>query len=224
VDAASIVTRMEQVQTEARDSVRPYAVTREYKLVKDGGEAESQVVAEVRFVPPHQKDYEIQSSAGNGQGPKVVKKVLDHEAEMSERWNETAITRENYDFALVGQEAVNGRNCYVLQLTPKRESKELLNGRAWVDAASFRLRRLNGTPSKSPSWWIKRLQITIEYGNVDGMWLQRSTSARAEVRLIGSRTLVGRDVSYKMGAVVASTEKSRTQRYSQPSALAASFN
>ena len=205
-----IVGRLEQVQTEARNNVRPYSVTREYRLLKDD-KNESQVTAEVNFVPPHRKGYQIQNTVGSNQGSKVVKKILDHESEMTERWTETAITRDNYDFVMLRQEPLRGRNCYVLQLTPKRESKELIEGIAWIDAGSFRIMKVSGTPSKSPSWWIKRLLVTVEYGDVEGMWLQRTTVAQAEVRVIGRRTLLSRDLSYRTGDVVAANSSRRTR-------------
>ena len=221
VDADNVVSQLEQVQTEARNTVRPYSVTREYKLIKDD-KAESQVTAEVNFVPPHRKDYQIQTSSGSNQGSKVVKKILDHESQMTQRWTETAITRDNYDFAVLRQDSLRGRNCYVLQLTPKRESKELISGLAWVDAETFRITKVSGTPSKSPSWWIKRLVITLEYGDVEGMWLQRSTTAQAEVRVIGRRTLTSRDLSYRTGDVVAANSASRRTR--PATALASGVN
>jgi len=220
-DLDNVVSQLEQVQTDARNAVRPYSVTREYRLIKDN-KSESQVTAEVHFVPPHRKDYQIQTTAGSNQGSKVVKKILDHESEMTERWTETAITSDNYDFAMARQESLRGRNCYVLQLTPKRESKELIAGLAWVDASTFRILKVSGTPSKSPSWWIKRLVITIEYGDVEGMWLQRSTVAQAEVRVIGRRTLTSRDLSYRTGDVVAATSAPRRNR--PATALATSVN
>jgi outer membrane lipoprotein-sorting protein len=198
-----VAAHIEQVQSQNRNNVRPYSVVREYKLLKDGGQQESQVTAEVSFVPPHSKDYQIQNTSGSNQGPKVVKKVLEHESEMTEHWNETAITRDNYEFALAGHDTLRGRNCLVVQLTPKRESKELIEGQAWVDEQNFRILKISGTPSKSPSWWIKRLQITIEYGEVNGMWLQRTSNAQADVRIVGQRTLLSRDVSYRTAEVVA---------------------
>jgi hypothetical protein len=221
VDTDSVVSRLEQVQAEARNTIRPYSVTREYKLIKDN-KAESQVTAEVNFVPPHRKDYQIRASTGSNQGSKVVKKILDHESEMTQRWIEIAITRNNYDFSVLRQESLRGRNCHVLQLTPKRESKELISGLAWVDASTFRIMRVSGTPSKSPSWWIKRLVITLEYGDVEGMWLQRSTTAQAEVRVVGRRTLTSRDLSYRTGDVVAANSASRRSR--PATALASTVN
>ena len=47
-------------------------------------------------------------------------------------------------FALLGRETIDGHDCYVLQLSPKREAVELVRGKAWVDASNFELRRIAG--------------------------------------------------------------------------------
>jgi outer membrane lipoprotein-sorting protein len=60
----------------------------------------------------------------------------------------------NYDFALLGRETIDGHDCYVLQLRPKRQTVELINGKAWVDAHDFALRRIAGVTAKSPSLWL----------------------------------------------------------------------
>jgi hypothetical protein len=91
-----------------------------------------------------------------------------------------------------------------------------------VDATSYRILKISGSPSKSPSWWIKRVVITLEYGEVDGMWLQRSTTAQAEVRIVGRRTLTSRDLSYRTGDVIAAN--SGTRRSRPATTLASSIN
>ena len=83
------------------------------------------------------KDYSIVKSEGSDRGKSIVRKVLDHESEMANHSDEHAVTARNYDFALLGRELVNGRDCYVLQLSPRRQAVELIRGKAWVDANSF---------------------------------------------------------------------------------------
>ena len=89
----------------------------------------------------------------------------------------------------------------MLQLTPKRNEPELVNGKAWVDAASFQVRRIEGTPAKSPSWWIHNLHVTINYGAVQGIWTQLATRAVADVRLLGTHILTSREVDLQTATV-----------------------
>jgi len=191
-----IVTRFTQVQVESRAGMRPYAVTRYYELRSDSKpDKPSTVTAEVRVQPPDTKDYTIEQTKGSD-GERVVRKVLEHERELATEWEKTSFTDRNYEFALAGEEILEGHRCYVLELTPRRDSKDLIRGRAWIDAQQFRLRQVVGEPSKSPSWWIKHMELTLRYGEVQGMWLQTAATATADVRVVGRHTFTSRDMSY----------------------------
>lgn len=201
-----IVNQMTQAQAESRDRDLAYSITREYQLSAQGATSpSSQVVAEINFVPPSAKDYSIVKSEGSDRGKSIVRKVLDHESEMANHSDEHAVTARNYDFALLGRELVNGRDCYVLQLSPRRQAVELIRGKAWVDANSFSLRRMEGTPAKSPSMWIKNLTVTIDYDNVSGIWVATSTKAVADLRFAGTHVLTSRELDVRTAAVSART-------------------
>ncbi len=197
-----IVARMQQVESAARDHSVPYTVTREYQLSSDKAQQpRSQVVAQINFVPPSQKDYTVRKVEGSDRGTDIVRRVLEHESEMATHAESHELTARNYKFALVGQEVVEGHNCYVLQLTPNRHEPDLVDGKAWVDATSFQIRRIEGTPAKSPSWWIHNLHVTINYGAVQGIWTQVATKAVADVRLLGTNTLTSREVNLQPATV-----------------------
>jgi outer membrane lipoprotein-sorting protein len=193
-----IVSRMTQAQADGRDRDIAYSITREYQLSAQGAPSPSSlVVAEINFVPPSAKDYSIVTSEGSERGKSIVRKVLDHEAEMASHSEEHAVTARNYEFALLGREMLEGRDCYVLQLTPKREAVELIRGKAWVDATNFTLRRMQGSPAKSPSMWIKNLTVTIDYDNVNGIWVATSTKAVADLRFVGKHVLTSRELEVR---------------------------
>lgn len=215
-DLATVVQRVEKAQIEGRDSVRPYIVTRDYRFFsgEEKQQPDSEVTAEVSYYPPDTKEFAIRNAQGNGRGERVVRKVLEHETQMASAWRESVISDENYKFSLLGEETLNGRRCYVLGLEPKRDSKELLKGKAWVDAEDYRIHKVVGEPAKSPSWWIKKLQVTLAFGSVQGMWLQTMSHAEADVRMFGHHVLSARDVSYQTGNVTAATKRTvrRPQR------------
>ena len=79
-----------------------------------------------------------------------------------------------------------------------------------MDAENYRIHRVVGEPAKSPSWWIKKLEITVAFGNVQGMWLQTMSHAEADVRLFGHNILSAQDVSYQTGTLSATKRKPRT--------------
>jgi hypothetical protein len=194
----SIVRGMEKSQSEIRQQT-PYQVIREYSLFgMRSSSANAEVVAQVDFTPPTGKDYSIQKWSGSARGKQIVQRVLDHETEASKgNQARTALTRDNYDFILMGDTVLDGRPCYVLGLQPKRKEKDLVSGSAWVDKSSFLVRHVEGETARAPSWWLKSVRIKLSFGDVSGAWLQTSMEAVADVRLLGLHTLRSRVLDYR---------------------------
>ena len=222
-----ILARMQQADSDSRAQSIAYTVTREYQLSAQGAQhPSSDVVAQVNFIPPAAKDYSIVKSEGSDRGTGIVRKVLDHEAEMAGHSEQHEISRRNYDFALLGRETVDGHECYVLQLKPKRQAADLINGKAWVDAQNFALRQIKGATAKNPSMWIKGLTLTINYGQVNGVWLQTSTQAVADVRFAGPHVLTSRELEVRPALLNAQTKSQwqarqrRNNRYVEADAAA----
>ncbi len=202
-----IVSGMEQAQSNSPDRLVAYTVTREYELGKAGAQTlDSQVIAEVDVVPPSVRDYSIVQSEGSSRGESVVRKILDHETQMASRPELHEISTRNYDFALQGRELIGGHDCYVLQLSPKRQAVELIRGKLWVDANNLTIHRIEGSPAKSPSWWIKGLTVTLNYGAVSGLWVQTSTKAVADVRFSGTHVLTSRNLDVRLSSLNAQNQ------------------
>jgi hypothetical protein len=200
-----IVARMQQARAADRGNNPPYVVTREYQLSPAGApRPSSQVVAQVSYNPPAAKDYAIVKAEGNDRGESVVRKVLEHETSSTDRQSQSReIAPSNYDLTLLGRESMNGRDCYVLQLAPKRQEVELIRGKAWVDARDFRLRRIDGEMAKSPSMWIKQVHVTMDFGLVNGIWLETASRAVADVRMAGTHVLTSRELDVQTASVSA---------------------
>jgi hypothetical protein len=221
---AGIVSRMAQVQTESRDRDIAYAVTREYQLSVPGAQnPSSNVVAQVNFVPPTAKDYTILKSEGSSRGESIVRKVLDHEAQMANHAEQHEVTARNYDFTLLGRETREGHDCYILQLIPKRQTAELIRGKVWVDAGDFTIQRMEGSPAKSPSMWVKNLTVTINYGDVSGVRVATSTKAVADIRFAGTHVLTSRELDLRTSSASArnQTPPLKPTRRSSPRRAAA---
>lgn len=201
----SILDSMQKTQAGAHPQAA-YQVIREYRIFgANSSDANSEVVAAVNFSPPSSKNYQIQTSSGNNRGQQVVRKVLDHEVESStgDR-SRSALTRDNYDFTYLGETLLDGQQCYLLGLKPKRKEKELISGQAWVDKNSFFVRHIEGEVAKTPSWWLKKVRVKLSFADFDGSWLQTSMEAVADVRMLGAHTLTSRLVDYRGADVVAS--------------------
>jgi hypothetical protein len=196
-DVNTIVSNMVRAQRANRAQHTAYEVVRNYQVFKpEHPDDKSKVVAEVDFLPPGAKSFKIMQSSG-GMVEHVVRKSLEHEVELTQDPSRTEYSPANYDFALVGQEVLDGNPCFVLSLKPKHDSKDLLDGNAWVDAKSFLIRKVEGSPSKSLSFWLKDVRLTFRYQDVDGMWLRTSSRASAHVRFSGEMDLISRDVNFR---------------------------
>ena len=208
----SIVRGMEKSQSEFRRQI-PYQVIREYSLFgMKSSSANAEVVAQVDFTPPTGKDYSIQKWSGSARGKQIVQRVLDHETEASKGDQaRTALTRDNYDFILMGDTVLDGRPCYVLGLQPKRKEKDLVLGSAWVDKSSFLVLHVEGETARAPSWWVKNVRIKVSFGDVSGAWLQTSMEAVADVRLLGLHTLRSRVLDYRGSDISASIKLAPTR-------------
>ena len=202
---ASIVQRMEESQSKARVQA-PYQVIREYSLFgMKSSSANAEVLAQVDFTPPTNKDYSIQKWSGTTRGKQIVQRVLDHETKASKgNYARTSITTDNYDFVLIGDSVLEGRPCYVIGLKPKRKEQDLISGSAWVDKSSFSILHIEGEAAKAPSWWLKSVRIKMSFGDFSGAWLQTSMEAVADVRLLGFHTLKSRLLDYRGSDISAS--------------------
>jgi hypothetical protein len=79
----------------------------------------------------------------------------------------------------------------VLGIFPKRKEKHLLRGQIWVDASTFRIRRIEGVPARSPSFWLKDIRISLQFAELGGMWVPVTFDSIATVRFLGQYTLAG---------------------------------
>ena len=207
-----IVGAMEQRQADNHAAARPYSIVREYRLFgSDSAEQpESTVVARIQYLAPERTQYSILKTTGSSRGVGIVHRVLENESEIHKDPQTYGIAAANYDFALQGEQVVDGRRCYVLGLRPKRKDHRLIDGRAWVDAESFQVRLIQGEPAKSPSWWLKKVQVTMHYGDIGGVWAPLSTQAVVDVRWFGKRLFTSREVSGSVGTTVAETQRPRS--------------
>ena len=202
----SIIEALERTQAGVGPQV-PYQVIREYRLFgANDSSADSDVVAEVDFNPPASENYKIQKSSGSNRGQLVVRRVLDHEVEVTSNGDQarTALNRNNYDFDYSGEATLDGQLCYRLGLKPKRKEKDLISGEVWVDEHSFFVRQIEGDIAKTPSWWLKKVHVKFTFADFDGTWLQAGMKAVADVRMVGPHTLTSRTLDYRGADKVAS--------------------
>jgi hypothetical protein len=220
-DANNIVNAMLKAQQDNKTRVKPFTVKRNYLLLDKEDQQKAQVVATITILPPDSKEYEIEHSSG-GMGEKVLRDVLSKETEPAKDAQRKELTRENYNFQLLGEESLDGKRCYLLGLNPKRDDKDLIKGKIWVDAETYNIRRLEGSPVKNPSWWIHDLNILMKFAEVDGMWLRTSLHAVANVRFKGKYVMESHDLEYSFTQETASRQPFPRRHRTNPAVFAGS--
>jgi hypothetical protein len=190
-----ILDSLERTQEENPALSRPYEVTWQYKVFRaDDPKPSTEVTAQISFTPPDIKTFTITEEQGNPRGEKIVTALLEQEIASAMEGHKGAISRSNYDFVFLREQNLGAVPEYVLHIIPKRKEKGLLLGDIWVDAKRYHIRQIVGVPLKSPSFWIKDLNITVQFAAVNGMWIHVSVDAIATVRFLGIYTLTGRNL------------------------------
>lgn len=181
-------------------SVKRQAVShsgfQEYRLHNLRFDKEAVVFAQVSYCPSEGKQFTVLERRGSPKLAEIVEKLLASEAEASRpaKLREHVIGPANYVACLRSVETKAGRACYVLDLMPKRKSKYLIRGTAWVDRNSYDVVRLEGAPAGSVSMWVGSPHIQQEFSEFDGIWLPIHTLAVSSSLLLGTSEL---EIRYK---------------------------
>jgi hypothetical protein len=194
-----ILDSMDRAEEQNPALSRPYEVTRQYKVFRgDDTKPSSEVTAQIAFTPPDVKTFKITEEQGDSRGKKIASALLEQEIASAKQGHKGAISRSNYNFVFLREDNFGAVPEYVLHIIPKRKEKGLLLGDIWVDAKTYHIRQVVGVPLKSPSFWIRDIHITVQFAEVNGMWMFVSVDAIATVRFLGIYTLTSRDLTARI--------------------------
>ena len=82
----------------------------------------------------------------------------------------------------------DGGDFVKIRLQPHRASPTLLNGAVFATRDGLDMVRVEGTLSKSLSWWTRRIEITRRYARIAGVRVPTEMSSLADVRIVGAST------------------------------------
>jgi len=198
--APEIVDCMVHADKDRLATLAGYSATRHYRFdnIKSGKHAEMTV--RMSCGSDGIKTFEIVDESGSGfVRAHILRKMIEAEEESSQKSErkDTRIIPDNYDFRLLGTETSDGRNSYVLEITPKKPSKFSIRGRIWVDAEDFAIARFQGQPAKNPSFWIRSVQVVQRYQRAGQFWLPAQNQSVAQARIFGSTEVVIEYSDYK---------------------------
>jgi len=188
-DANQVMATVLARDTEREAQSAGYAGHRRYVLENEKFHKRAELVADVACDRNGAKRFNVISEEGwKAANKHVLLKMLESESETSTQGfrSKTRLISENYDFALQKTENIDGRLAYVIDVTPKRRDKYLMEGRVWIDAQDFALVRAEGQPARSPSFWTRSIHFVQQYRKSGSYWFPVSTVSITEARLFGT--------------------------------------
>ena len=152
----TVITHVEAVIRARFEHITKYVVREHYAVYRNGAaETAAEQTVQVTYQKSTGITYTTVSKAGSSMWlSRAIEPALESEREVNDvtTRRQVMLTGDNYEFEVNPvKDSVNGRDCFLLDLKPRRRSPYLLNGKAWVDAKTYLLVRIRGTQSRSSS-------------------------------------------------------------------------
>jgi hypothetical protein len=192
LSSTQIIDQLQLHDRARTNELKHYQALRHYEVEYRGYSAKiaAAMDVEVTYDAATGKSFRIVKQSGSGTlCDKVLQRALESEKEAFQNKASTAMTGANYRFNLAGAESVAGRPAYILDVVPLTESKFLIRGKIWVDAAEFAVVKMETEPAKSPSFWISRTLIHYTSAKTDGFWFPQQVRSETRVRVGGTAVM-----------------------------------
>jgi hypothetical protein len=189
------------------DTPRPYRAIR--RLEARHGNSVGWIEAATEYAPATGFRYTITSEGGSGSlRDKALKPILEGEREAVAKGeiSRSALAPCNYEFQVNG---VDENGLAKVLLSPKRKERVLVSGAMFLRPVDGELVRVQGRLAKSPSFWVKTVDIIRSYDRIEGVVMPVALETTAQVRMFGAASLTmtyqyseidGRPVSHAMSA------------------------
>ena len=195
LDTASVVRQVDAAVKARIENLAGYTVTEHYAVYR--GDDEIHPIAEMTVMTTYKKEsgksYVIVSQTGSSIVRNLVlRTILENEQRLNQpgvregAW----ITSANYEMKLKpgGTQPLDGRDCLVLGLVPRRKESYLIEGSLWVDSKDGSIVQLQGTASKSSSLVTGPTQVTRQYASIGGY------SQATHVRAMSNSFMLGKTI------------------------------
>jgi hypothetical protein len=144
-----------------------------------------------RHVPLGKPQYEVLESEGDRTvRQQVIARYLSADAQaLSLPASSMAMSPANYKFRFLAAIGNDSTLTYVYRITPKKKRVGLIQGELWIDAASGVAVHQHGRLVKSPSMFLRRVDVVQDTDIREGSPYLRITRLGIETRLVGRAEL-----------------------------------
>lgn len=184
LDLQAIIRQIDASVQARIDGIASYSVNEHYAVFRNNDETHpvAEMMVRTDYKNGSGKNYTTLSESGSSLvRSQVLGRILENEKLMSlpDNRRQAVVTSTNYEMKLKSdqKQMIDGRECLVLSITPRRPSPFLFTGTLWVDARDYSIVQLQGMAAKSRSMLTGPAQVARQYANVDGFPM--ATHARA---------------------------------------------
>jgi hypothetical protein len=169
------------------DAQRAYRAVR--RLEAENGNRQGWLEALTEYSPATGFHFQITAEGGSGYiRSKILTAILEGEREIiaNRETARSSLALANYRFQANGIDSEGLAN---VLLSPRRKERVLVSGTMFLKPTDGDLVRLQGRLAKSPSFWIKDVDIVRTYERIDGTVVPVALETRAQIRFLGEATL-----------------------------------
>jgi hypothetical protein len=166
----------------------PYRAFRRLEGGLTGSTRQGWLEVWTEYIPGRGFSYEVVSEGGHEYvRNKVLRNLLDSEQDLLARGKplRASFVPNNYRFSDGG---LTENGLHKIVLTAVRKSDGIVNGSLLVEPEGGSLVRLEGRLLKSPSFWIRDVDVTWKYASIAGHDLPVEMTSSGRVRLLGHST------------------------------------
>jgi len=191
-DQAAIIRQIDAAVAARVDNILTFTDVEHYSVFRGGDETRPAAEMTVRdtFKKGVGKDYAVLSESGSSLILRFgLKPLIENEKIINQpgNWEKSWFTSANYEMKLKSGavERLNGRDCYVLAISPHGAAPNLIIGTIWVDVKDGSLVRVEGISSKSPSAFAGTTHVMRQYSNINGFSMAMHARAQSNSMLFG---------------------------------------
>ncbi|MFZ1937848.1 MAG: hypothetical protein WBA18_07320 [Terracidiphilus sp.] len=195
-DAASIIRTVDASVANRVNNVLAFTATEHYSVFR--GDDETHPAAEMTVTDNYTKGVGKTYKTLSQNGSSIIlrfglKPLLENEQTINLPGNveKSWFVSANYDMKLRpgGPVELNGRNCYILDITAKHRAPNLIDGSMWVDAHDGSLVQIEGIATEAASMYSGPAHMMRQYANINGFSMAMHARAESNSFLFG-RTVV----------------------------------
>jgi hypothetical protein len=172
-DQSRVIEAMLHAEAARFENVEGYTRLQHYSASDERFGLQAEMLARIHYDKSTGKTFEIISRSGSPLiQSRVFEALLQEEVDVSKVMAHEGglLSSHNYSLRLTGQREFAGRQCYLLELTPLRHDKHLIQGHAWVDMEDYGVVHVEGRPADSVSFWIGKPVVIQDFDKISGYW------------------------------------------------------